>query len=251
MFSELARSIIVMFCILLSYLLIKVIPWTETPFRNVLDKLGGDAQQPKELISALLVFFAFALIYTLLNRWQSWRWLRLKRFPYAQYEDLWLQKVQIKERPYSVSRIYFDKSERRWIYEGIGFDPEFEKKAEFHTTSRHYDSNARIWLFYGDATLFQEIKVQGRVAPMLKLPNLRGDDIDGSVADLGLLEPWRPREPGRVFEIDLKRAGELCPKGFLGRRRLWTINEIRAMPQRDVKDLFSKLNMIGSICQDS
>jgi hypothetical protein len=197
---------------------------------------------------------------------RSRKCVRTWHFPVrAYYEDFWLQKVGLKERPYSISWIYFDRSGWDWVYRGLGFDKNFGWEAQWESRSIHYDSHTHRWVFYGNADLVKQgVSLEGVITVLhLRLPNDENIAVIwGRVADIGVERDEKiglerdKKIIGRVFEIQLRRASvsdlhqpsKLYPESWTGRRLLPSFEQIRGMPETaradEVKKLFDQLDFL-------
>lgn len=106
---------------------------------------------------------------------------KLRRF-----EGLWVQKVGIHARPYSIGLISFDARKQAWKYSGVGFDRDLVAKVKWETYSIRSDAIEHVWYFAGFSRFYDDAKKSRyNVVPILEF---QGDEIDwleGTVADIG------------------------------------------------------------------
>jgi hypothetical protein len=165
---------------------------------------------------------------------------RIRHDPIVRYEGLWLQKVDIDERPYSVGRIQY-LSDGHWSYRGIGYSKDHWKPAaEWETYSLNYDGALKRWHFAGDSSLLKlnvgaghyDKEHRGYVSPILNLDLEEPDTIPATVVDLEL------KQENRVFKATLYRADSLYPV------QLPSIGKLRRMSADEVKKLFIQKGLI-------
>jgi len=111
------------------------------------------------------------------------------------FEGAWAQNVTIDQRPYSIALIYYDSKLRRWVYTGVGFDPQLSPASDWRTYSLglENDKDGPQWFFAGRAHLrafnpklglHARTGGGGNVMPMLRPPENPKGLIDGDVADI-------------------------------------------------------------------
>jgi len=117
-------------------------------------------------------------------------------FPYADIEGYWLQKVQIVERPYSLSRVNW-RLFGGWRYVGVAFDAEGVVRASWESGSVKFDDATEFWIFKGRSK---------RLTP-------DGDPIsEGNVISVLYWGEMKKRQhgharerlPGRIFDLDFQ-----------------------------------------------
>lgn len=166
---------------------------------------------------------------------------RIRYSPNADFEGLWIQKVAVHDRPYSISRIEY-LSDGRWSYSGIGYKSDFTPAAEWMTTSLNYDKKPRRWYFGGDSWLLEWDRGAGHyhkihrgyVSPILTLPNSTADPVEGTVIDLDL------NGQNNVFLVTLRRGQNLYPV------QLSSIEKIKWLKPKEVMELLVNSNSIVS-----
>jgi hypothetical protein len=208
---------------------------------NILHERWVWPEQPTRIGTGILIVVVIYFLDVVYRRWTSFEFVRRSRYPGpTSLEGLWLQRVELEGRPYSISRIRY-VSERRWTYSGVGFDAHFAPKAEWHSASLHYDEEEKKWYFAGDAWLLDhnpgigtyKRTARGYVRPMLENTSetLLASSLDGSVVDVDL------GGNNAVFTVALHRCDDLYPV------RLPSVEHIKRMPANEVEYLFVKKNL--------
>lgn len=86
---------------------------------------------------SVIVMYLLDSIYEI--SFSQWAWVRLLFDPKASFEGLWLEKVRIDERPYSLATIAFDKETRSYLYSGYAFNDKGELRAHWDTFELKFD----------------------------------------------------------------------------------------------------------------
>ena len=175
-------------------------------------------------VAAILLLVMLDLF---IRRASSFAFIRRRRYPVAWLEGVWLQKVDRRDRPYSIGRLAYIGN-GRWKYDGIGYTDQFVPAVHWTAFSLSPSSDGRSWYFFGE---FNELAFNkllnhyergkgGGVAPILDLPEKdwrKATELSGHVADL---ETGPHRSP--PFPIVLHRATSISvpselldgPEGF-------------------------------------
>jgi hypothetical protein len=164
------------------------------PFKEALHQSFGLSDLWASAGGVALVFVGLFIANAVLQTKPTQTVLRNRRL--KEFEGLWVQKVGIIDRPYSIAIIKYNKAEGCWTYDGVGFNASFLKSAYWHTSSIYFNDKNKStpeWFFSGDAKLF-EVKDIGltpedsvaHVHPILNLPEISRNRFNGIVADVGV-----------------------------------------------------------------
>lgn len=121
-------------------------------------------------------------------------------FPFSNLEGYWYQKVDLPDRPHSVSRLKHSLWAKTWTYEGTGYSRDYERAARWASKPIEYYDDKEFWLFRGVSTRIEN-----------------GNEIgSGNVVSVLYLSTCDPdvgsahRLFGRVLDLDFEDA----PTGF-------------------------------------
>jgi len=207
---------------------------------------GGPEPTVKIIAGLVIVVTIYALDFAFRKGGSYFKPIRqIRHEPLPVFEGLWLQKVDIPERPYSMGRIEY-LEDGRWSYSGIAFSDQLRPAAEWNTYSLNYDAARKKWHFAGESSLLEWNKGSGNykkvhrgyVSPILELDiDEKGrvqakDHVQATVIDLNL------KEENRVFEATLIRGDNLYAV------QLPSVRKIRQMPQDEVRQLFASKGII-------
>jgi len=188
----------------------------------------------KIAVWATAILLLPALDYFFRKGWMSIGFIR-RRLHCANFEGIWLQRVGLPDRPYSIAVIRHAAGHKGWIYEGLGFNSDFEQAAEWDTRSLLYNADRHEWYFMGDAMVDDPTDLatgkEFSVLPILRLSKERKSNwIKGLVSDLA------PETRQAVFKIVLRRI--VLRKGQTYGRKLRTIEDIKDLEPDQVRGLF-------------
>jgi len=154
---------------------------------------------PMVLIGALIV--VYGIVDQVVFNMAHFPFLRARFFPYSNLEGYWYQKVNLSERPHSISRLKHLPLRKTWVYEGHGYSSTYELGARWTSKPIEFYKEREFWLFRG---------VSVRI--------VNGNDLaGGNVVSVLYLTTCQPdvanarRLFGRVLDLDFEDA----PTGFL------------------------------------
>jgi hypothetical protein len=200
-------------------------------------------QDRRRFYVKLAVWLAAILLVPLLEYFFRKGWLSIgiiRRWLHhcANFEGIWLQRVGLPDRPYSIAVIRHAPGRQGWIYEGLGFNRDFEQAAEWDSASLLYNEDRHEWYFKGEA----EIKDGADLAPgkefavwpiLRRSKDRKSNKIKGLVADLA------PGTRQAVFTIMLRRL--MLPRHRNAGRQFRTIEDIKDMDPGKVRALFETM----------
>jgi hypothetical protein len=165
------------------------------------------------------------------------KWLRDPQL--AELEGVWVQRISLTGRPFSIGLIQYDSGLNSWEYSGVGFDQNCKAAATWNTFSLGYNSARRTWHFDGTACILTNEDVRTFVSPTLKIPRGTVDKLTGLVSDIGA------DNTRHIFDIkEMKRIS--IPAAFNG--DLSSTDTIRDLSPSQVGELLSEAEF-GSVSQ--
>lgn len=160
------------------------------------------------MIVVLITTFIILIIETYGDNLKAIGFIRALYHRYK-YEGIWLQNVQVLERPYAISVIYYDWNERKWIYRGTAFDKDMQPAARWKTYGIAFDNRKNRWIFRGMSQLIERApgghyhsSPPSEVHCMLKLPDFQRSTISDAYAIDLVAKDGRPHS----FYIGLYRC---------------------------------------------
>ncbi len=167
--------------------------------RGPLGSLGIPASAAP-LVLILMLVLVYVVIDQIVFNLAHLPFLRSWFFPHASLEGYWYQKVDVAERPHSISRVAHSPFGRTWVYEGSGYSEAFERQAKWSSNPVEYSDDKEFWIFRGVSVRIED-----------------GNELGGgnvlSVLYASTCEPGvkdAQRLFGRVLDLDFAGA----PKGF-------------------------------------
>ena len=147
-----------------------------------------------ESAAPLVLILALVLIYIVIDQivfnLAHLPFLRSWFFPHAGLEGYWYQKVDVADRPHSISRVTHSALGRTWMYEGSGYSEAFERKAKWSSKPVEFSDDKEFSIFRGVSVRIED-----------------GNELEGgNVCERALRVDMRARSDGRTATV-WARAG--------------------------------------------
>lgn len=197
----------------------------------------------------ILVIFSIAFVIIKFSILRLLPFIRRRLYKVANYEGYWLSKVDNPNRPYSISKIYYEKLSASWRHGGFALNDKFSVVAQWKSRSLQFDSRTDRWFFCGQ---WHPI-IRGRAREIRDhiVVHLVSSGVEDRMTSVIIDDVYMDNETGnpdirgivplsaeiiRVTRNEMRQALE-CRRN--------RIEEVRYVDKAKLEDLFTRYGLVG------